>query len=320
MRGLASACRLGSLRGRGGGTRHIVVCALALAVAWPAAPAHSRDVLRLKPSTRWNLHYADDSCRLGRRFGEGPQQVTLVLDQFEPGDSFEVRLIGKSLKPRRDHPSLQGTLRFGPNEPEAEITGLMGTLGQDPVLIIESDQRLAPLTEAQKAASAEADRKGLQFILEPIGQAREAAATWFELRKALRSDLFLETGPMDKPLAALRKCSWDTVASWGLNIDQQKSLTRHPVANTNSSSWITYRDYPQEMIRGGYQGIVHYRLIVDEKGQATSCHIQLSTRPKEFDDAVCRAVMKRARFHPALDANGKPAPGYWVQTVRFKIE
>ena len=29
--------------------------------------------------------------------------------------------------------------------------------------------------------------------------------------------------------------------------------------------------------------------------------------------------MKRARFEPALDADGRPVPSYWRQTVNYRI-
>ena len=73
------------------------------------------------------------------------------------------------------------------------------------------------------------------------------------------------------------------------------------------------------MLRDGYEGIVNFRLLVDQAGKPTDCEVQRSTRPKEFDDAVCRAAMRRAEFEPALDAQGKPVPSYWIATVNFRI-
>lgn len=299
--------------------RHILVCALAIAVAWPAAPAQSRDVLRLKPSSPWNLHYAEDSCRLARSFGAGRQQVFLVLSQLEPGDQFRVMFVGDMLRPRRSTPPIRGGMRFGPQEAESDITVDIGKLDDQRALIVNGDQRIAPLTKAEEAAREQAWRRKTRFQLAPIGEAREAAATWLELSKLLKSDIVLETGPWAKPLAALRKCAWDTVKNWGLDIEQQKTLTRTPFPTRGPDRWFDPSDYPSEMLRGGYQGIVHFRVMVDAAGKPTSCHIQESTRPKQFDDAVCSVVMKRAAFQPALDAQGRPVPSYWRQTVQFRL-
>jgi hypothetical protein len=73
------------------------------------------------------------------------------------------------------------------------------------------------------------------------------------------------------------------------------------------------------MRNGGYEAIVNVRVIVDGQGKPVSCHIQTSTRPKEFDDVVCRRIMGHARFIPALDATGHPVTSYWQQSVTFAL-
>jgi TonB family protein len=298
--------------------RAALTIALGALLVWPSGALSATERRQLKPTSKWVLNYAEDSCRLARQFGDGDDQITLFLDQFGPGEWFRIMFLGKSLRSRSDTRPLRGTIRFGPHEAEADVAGLMGMTGDLPTFMVERAQRLAPLSAAEKAASEDAERRGMEFEPEPISAERERAATWLELRKAFRSDFVLETGRMDQPLAALRQCAWDTVKSWGLDVDQQKSLSRKPVAKPGI--WIRSSDYPAAMIRGGYQGLVHYRIIVDENGKPVSCHIQASTRPKEFDDVVCRSAMKRAEFEPALDANGKPVRSYWRQTVQFRLE
>lgn len=289
-----------------------------IGLVWSGTSAQARDPVRLKPSSPWNLHYADDSCLLGRSFGTGDQRIDLVLEQFQPGDHFVVRLYGKNLRPRRIAP-LDGKLRFGPNEGESKFTAVLGTAGEDGVLFIDGSHRIAPLTPAEEQARDHARRRKVPFEPLPIGEAREAAATWLEISKVLRDDVVLETGPMGKPIAGLRQCSWDTVKRWGLDVDQQKQLSRKPHPKRDPTKWLVPSDYPDKMLKRGYQANVHYRLMVDEVGKPTSCHIQKSTRPKDFDDAVCAAVMKHAEFHPALDAAGKSVPSFWQQTVQFRM-
>lgn len=287
---------------------------------WPVAPTYARDVLQLQPSTRWVLEYADESCRLARNFGEGKDRVTLMFDQFQPGDAFKIRLAGKPLSVNRTALVDDARLRFGPNEAEFEITAQTATTTRgEPVLLVNGTHRLAPPTEEEKAAAKQAVREGRRYEPAPLGPAREAAATWLQLRKVSRRDLVLETGAMDKPLAALRECSWDTVRSWGLNVEQQKTLSRKPRSKAGPSTWFNVNDYPTSMIRDGYEGVVNFRLLIDAAGKPASCRIQVSTHPKAFDDAVCSAVMRRAEFEPALDAQGRPVPSYWVATVQFRL-
>jgi TonB family protein len=243
-----------------------------------------------------------------------------MMDQFQPGDWFQLTLAGKPLSVGNTARLDKTKVRFGPYEAEVEMAAQAGTVGAgEPALLVRGSHRLGPPTEEERAAAEAAANEGARYELPPIGPAREAAATWLELTKVLTRDLVLETGPMDKPLAALRECSWDMVKSWGLDVGQQKTLTRKPSSKRSPTTWIDSSDYPTSMIRGGYEGIVNFRLLVDAAGRPTSCKIQTSTRPKEFDDAVCRAVMKRAAFDPALDAQGKPVPSYWIATVNFKL-
>lgn len=299
--------------------RRLLILALIAGSALPATPVHAREVLRLQPSTPWVLDYAAENCRLARNFGEGRERVTLMMDQMEPGDWFRITLTGKPLRVGNVARLDKARMRFGPAESDAEISAQVGEMGDEPALLFLGSHRVAPMTDQEKAAAKEANRENGRFEPAPLGPDREAAAIWLELTKAARRDLVLDTGPMDKPLAALRKCSWDTIKSWGLDVEQQKTLTRKVHPKRSPATWFDSSDYPTEMLRGGYEGVVNFRLLVDAAGKPSSCKIQTSTRPKEFDDAVCKAVMKRAEFEPAIDVQGKSVPSYWIATVNFKL-
>jgi hypothetical protein len=286
-----------------------------------SAPAHAREMIRLPPSSKWVLDYAEENCRLARSFGTGDQQVNLVLDQFAPGDWFRVTLSGRPLTLSNLKIPSKPLLRFGPNEKPSEADGFAALIGKVPAFITSSSLRLAPFTEAETKASENAFRSGQIFDPETIGQAREAATKWIELTDLLRSaDITLEVGPLDKAFEALRQCSWDTVRSWGLDVAQQKSLSRKPKAKRTAVSWFSPDDYPSKMLDENKQAVVNFRVIVDEKGAPASCTIQRSTRPKDFDDLVCRLIMKRAKFEPALDASGNPVRSFYTQRVTWRLQ
>lgn len=289
-----------------------------LCLASTSATAEPREVRRLKPMSPWEVDYADESCQLARTFGEGKQKVILILYQLAPGDWFKLTLVGSSLKPAK-FGSPKAQMRFGPNEPESEITVLEGESGPDRLLIVEGAGRLAPLSDDEKKAQASAWKDGTYHRVLPIGVAREKAATWLALENIMKFDLMLETGPMDAPMTIMRDCTWNLVESWGLNVAQQKALMRMPYPK-NANAWFDADDYPSSMVASNKQGIVNFRLLIDPTGKPESCHIQVSTRPKEFDDVVCRGMMKRAKFHPALDAGGEPVRSFYQNTIRFYLE
>ena len=280
--------------------------------------AKPREVRQLAPSSQWVVNWAEQSCSLARVFGDGDRKVTVFFDQFEPGDDFSLTMVGKSIGEVAGSP-VGATLQFGPSEAQDDVTAVGATTKDSPALILQGTQRLAPPTEAEKTARKKYRGDGRQYELAPVGPARERAVTWLRLNKVLRYDLQLETGPMDAPLAALRDCSWDMVKSWGLDVEQQKHLSRKAYPLQPSASWFSADDYPAKMQQEGSEAIVNFRVLVSESGVPTLCHIQTSTRPKAFDDVVCALVMKRARFHPALDSQGKAVPSYWRQTVTFRL-
>ena len=272
------------------------------------------DFETLSPNSKWIVSYDTDGCRLVRYFGEGDDNVLLIFNRYGPSEAFSLTLAGERFKLRRDNKPL--TIRFG-TEGEQEENFYPGSLGEKPALIQGGSMRLAPLTEAQKNA-VEDSKPQYYYDPPPIGSAREAAITAVSIGGNLRKPVLLQTGPMDKPMAAFSTCTDNLVTSWGLDPEKQKKLSREAAPAENYGRWITTNDYPMDMVRAGQPAIVQFRLNVDASGRATDCHIQSTTRPKEFDAAVCRSLMKRASFIPALDSDGKPVPSFWRNTVRFE--
>lgn len=124
---------------------------------------------------------------------------------------------------------------------------------------------------------------------------------------------------MHAPLAALGKCIDNLLTHWGIDVEKHKTLKREAKPAESPDRWVVTGDYPRKMLDAGQPAIVNFRLSVGADGVPTGCHIQSTTRPKEFDDAVCKSVMRRASFIPALDAEGKPLASYYRNTVRFQI-
>jgi hypothetical protein len=65
----------------------------------------AKEPLRLQPSSKWNVHYAEDSCRMARSFGEGDQKVVLMVDRYQPGDALRLSFIGKPAHTRLNEAS-----------------------------------------------------------------------------------------------------------------------------------------------------------------------------------------------------------------------
>ncbi len=277
-------------------------------------PVHAKGPLKLAPSSQWHVNYAPDSCRLARAFGTGDQEVVLVLDRFQPGPTVYMTLAGQPVKVRGDVRGI--TLRFGPNDPEFKKEFTPGTLDSGKAALVLTG---GMLVTGYDPAWEEA-QKGEKLHKTPtIDPALYSAIRYLELRIAGKPTVLLETGSMAAAEEALAACTDDLLRGWAIDVEAHKNLSRPATPVGSPGRWMVNADYPPAMLNQRNQGLVYFRLIVDDMGKPKSCHIQLSTRPKDFEDAVCNGIMKRASFEPALDAAGKPVASYYLNRVRFMM-
>ncbi|MCL4672326.1 MAG: TonB family protein [Sphingomonadaceae bacterium] len=285
-----------------------------------AASADDSSATVLAPSSQWNVSYDEDSCRLLRIFGTGDDRTVFYIERYEPGDRFFMVVAGKGINKRSTTPT---TVRFGPSGRTIDDNQTYGDLGDFGPAILINEASLAELGDSDKSAEAEFNQEALAADTDIFGQVlgpdQEGAVSWLEVKSGTKKPFRLALGPMDKPMEAMRKCTDDLVASWGFDITALRGMSRAPVPVRSPGTWLTAKDYPRTALGKGQQGIVQVRLAVGADGSPQSCHIQRSTRPVEFDQAVCRGLMKRARFHPALGADGEPMPSFWRSGVRFVL-
>ena len=307
--------------GQGIWARGAFVMAALGALATISVSATAKEPLRLAPSSKWHVNYSADSCRLARSFGKDKEEVVLVLDQFEPGSAAYMTLTGAPIGVRSDF--RKAVILFAPGEPEQEREFEVGKMESGlPALIILGSVIVGGNDAAREAAREEIlrqreKREYLSALLPDVDSARNATVTSLEIRVRGKQAVLLETESMGAPMKALAACTDDLLRGWKVDVEAHRDLTRSPTPKSNPGYWMTSSDYPTAMLMRGQQGLVYFRLLVDAAGKPSSCHIQQSTRPAEFDDAVCKALMRRAQFEPALDAAGKPIASYYLNRVRF---
>lgn len=277
-------------------------------------PVHAAEPVKLKATSAWNVDYAEERCRLARRFGEGDQVAFLFMDLYGPSEYFRLTIAGKPIKISATRG--EATVQFGPGEQEQQLAFLNGNLGKEPALVFSSSSRIAPASAAEKLAIK--NRKTDEWVMiQPISEERKKAVQYLRIGRPLRKPLMLETGSMRAPMAALDSCIDNMLASWGVDVEKHRQLQQQATPLQSPEKWVVSSDYPIRMLSEGQPALVSFRLNIGTDGVPTACYIQATTRPKEFDNAVCKSVMKRAKFSPALDAEGKPLASYYQNNVYF---
>ena len=284
-----------------------VLAIAAIGALWPLSAASARpDALpeMLAPASPWSMDYGVESCRLMRAFGPQESPVLFKLEKFSLNDRPSLLVVGKRFS--SDSPFERVRLRFG-DAPLAEFEALGGSMGDahTPMLIVRAvDLVPRPPAVFVVPADPEAERRIKTMTIQRVGSKAVA----------------LQLGAMDKPMEAMRTCTDSLVKAWGLDPAVQRSLSRQAISLTSPGSWVGDNDYPRHALAEGESGLVHFRLMIDDTGKPTQCVIQSKTKPDEFAPTVCAVIMRRARFQPALDSQGKAVPTYFASSVQFQIE
>lgn len=284
-------------------------------VMLPLTAFATNEPIRLEPISKWVVNYGDDSCRLSRKFGSTDLYGILILDRFGLGDAFDITLAGPVFKKIRNSEVLE--FKFGPNEEQQSGEFFVGQLGETiPTLVMRGSFRIAPIAKAEEIEFKK-HKDDFGFHLPLLGRDREAAVSELTIGSPLRQPVQLALGSMKAPFSAMNKCVGQLLTTWGIDVERHATLSKSAQPIGNSGKWIQSNDYPPKMVAKGQPALITFRLSIDAMGAPSACHIQQSVGGKEFDEASCKALMKRAKFEPALDAHKKPMASYYRSRVVF---
>lgn len=97
------------------------------------------------------------------------------------------------------------------------------------------------------------------------------------------------------------------------------STPAKPSGSSGISSLFSIDDYPIEAIRAEEEGTTQVRLSITAEGRVGDCQVIWSSGSAALDKATCAVLRQRARFMPALDAQGHPTADYLVQRVHWDL-
>ena len=84
---------------------------------------------------------------------------------------------------------------------------------------------------------------------------------------------------------------------------------------TTPLPWFDLNDYPIKAFEREWQGVTSFAVIVGPDGRAVDCKVVKSSGYEMLDRPACSVAVKRARFRPAVGADGRAAYGVYRSQV-----
>lgn len=267
--------------------------------------AKPAQIQELAPASTWNIDRGGKSCSLSRKFGSEANPLFLIFERFAPGDPFQLVIVSNELKSLSAWRKL--SIEYGVGGYVHDVSRYMaGTTaaGMANILIPNSSREPSNVTENERPA---------------VRPETETAIREISLAQPDGTTLVIKTGSLGGPFAELRKCTDGLVRSWGLDPDHQRSLSRYPQPKNDPRKWVTVFDYPYGALRTRKQGVVHFRLGIDDEGKPTECETPRSFADETLDKLSCKLLLQRATFEPARDTDGKPVASFYRNMVSWLI-
>jgi hypothetical protein len=289
--------------------RKLALSAAALSLLSGTSSAAAEPV-RFGPTGNWNVDYQPDRCRLSRTFSDGAEELKLTIERYEVGDHFTMAISGS---PIRDLPQVSAEYRFAPQSEYSFKDGISVSVRELGRTVLFQHARL--LNYAELSTNGPDGGPAPQYTMEPFGKFRivgemEATRTDLYVRQG-RKEFHLQTGSWGPPMEALRTCVTDLIASWGLDIKVQQGLKSLPVPKGDRNDWLKPGDFPVDSRSFQVSWYMTFRLMVDAQGLPTDCVVYGPLKPEGFGDDLCKAMLAKAEFTPAVDANGNSVASFW---------
>ncbi|WP_100260151.1 TonB family protein [Qipengyuania seohaensis] len=277
---------------------------LAVALAASATNTSAQDNAKIyQPSTEWSVERQTDRCVARRQFTHEDDTAKLVFEHGGSDDAFNMTIIGNAV---RNTLGPLVSIQFGPEEKPSGRNYISAKTRAGEAALVLYGVRFAP---AERAADG-------SFIVETLDAERLAAIEFLQIERAGLKRFRLETGGLSELSEAIDQCA-EALEKTFLSTEKGGRVAQGAVP-LDQGSWVQSSDYPGLMQKYGMGARIAVRLTVGTAGRATFCQIKDSTVPQMFEDALCLALMRRARFEPALNDQGDRVPSYWNLTVDFK--
>lgn len=264
---------------------------LAVAMVVSATPLQAAP---MQPTAKWVVNFDEAQCLAQREYGTAKDPFTLILKQPALGSVVQVAVQTKG-NFRGKPEQVDGAVQFG-EQPSHDIPALQW-----------------------RPDGSKLTLRMINLPLSSFAAARTATTIRFKAGM-LQRELALSDVP--DLLKVMDTCVADLRRAWNLSADGEtapQSLAASASSQT-LSGLIKAEDYPGVAIREGQTGTVTMVVLIDEAGRVADCSIVETSGVAVLDSQSCAVVRERARFTPAVGANGRPAKQGFMQRITWRMK
>ncbi|MBU7579843.1 MAG: hypothetical protein KAF27_05150 [Porphyrobacter sp.] len=284
-----------------------ILAAATLATAIAATPARAGLIEELQPGSQWSMDWAENKCRLVRFFGPENNRHLLVIEQFWPAETFTLGMAGPAFA-RSDVDAPTG-LRYRTSQAPFDGALSRGEMkGFGTALFYTAIGLSAPPVQTPPASAPVTKFPMLDTTL--------AGETEFVALSQKNKEVRFRTGSLASAFKLLNQCTQDLVKFWGIDVERHLTATRMPVfvnEKRMATDLLTYIPFDK---MGEERGIMRLRVLVSEAGAVEDCVLLEAPNIALLQPPVCKWIRK-AKFEPALDAQGAPMRSYFATTITY---
>jgi TonB family protein len=244
---------------------------IAIGLSLLSASRAGAELLRaVKP---WVLDYAETQCVASRDFGS----AVFAIRPAPNGETFEILVFEQHPGPY--YPvEFKGTVDFGGGP--ISVLGLVSPITSNGTTLYQIRVSAVEIKQALSASGVTISSKSQRF------------------------DRSFALDNMSQLMTGLDQCTADLQSHWNMTVSGQARMATR--VKGSFESLFTPEEYPRNVRYRPRRSDGKFLLLVNERGRVEGCHVMESTGIPAVDTAACSIYMRRAKFSPARDREGKP--------------
>lgn len=258
-------------------------------VAFSGLCLASMPALAAQPVGEWKIEPSEARCVAVRQYGLPSKPMTLALKASLHGDAIQLAV----LRDGYQRHLAQTGVTIAVDGARFETTAISYPISGN-------RRRVAHLINLDADASA-AIRNGSNLQVSVIEGFEES----FKLASPIDAWKNLQDC-----VSRVRE-TWNIGEEWRVRIDTAARGDLRPLFSSD--------DYPLRAMLADQSGSTKIGLLIDEQGRVRDCTLIEASGIAMLDARSCGIIVERARFEPAVGADGKPVKSSWRQTITWRL-